>query len=92
MNKTFEWDREKNQKLFRERGISFDAIVACIEAGNVVAVAPGRGKFKHQKQIIVAMNQYMYIVPFVEEKERIFLKTIIPSRTLTKKYLAGGLG
>ena len=87
MDKTLEWDKEKNQKLMRERGVSFDAVVSNIESGNVLAIVPGKGKFKHQKQYIVNMNGYVYIVPAVEEKHRIFLKTIIPSRKLTKQYL-----
>ena len=71
----------------RERGLSFDAVVSQIEEGNILGVVPGKGKYTHQKQFIVVMNQYVYIVPYVQEKERIFLKTIIPSRQLTKKYL-----
>ncbi len=90
MSKTFEWDDAKNRKLLEERGISFEAIVSYIEEGSVVAVVPGRGKFSHQKQFLVAVNNYIYIVPCVEEEKRIFLKTIIPSRKMTKRYLAGG--
>jgi hypothetical protein len=50
----------------------------------------GKGNYAHQKQFVVEMNRYVYIVPFVEDDERIFLKTIIPSRKLTKKLLSGG--
>ena len=89
MDKVFEWDKEKNQKLMRERRLSFDAVVSQIEAGKVLAIVPGKGKFAHQKQFILALNQYVYIVPYVEEEDRIFLKTIIPSRKLTKQYLFG---
>ena len=90
MEKPFEWSREKNQKLIRERGISFEVIVAHIEAGEIVAIGPGRGRFKHQRQFIVSVNRYVYIVPFVEDETKIFLKTIIPSRKLTRHYLRGG--
>ncbi|MHB2025450.1 MAG: BrnT family toxin [Elusimicrobiota bacterium] len=81
----------KNRKLARERGITFEAVVAYIEAGAIAAVVPGRGRFGHQKQFLVIANSYIYIVPFVEEEGRIFLKTIIPSRKMTKRYLSGGL-
>lgn len=89
MGKVYEWDNAKNQKLLKERGISFEAIVAYIEAGAVVAVVPGRGEFRHQKQFLIAVNSYIHIVPFVEEESRVFLKTIIPSRKMTKRYLSG---
>ena len=87
--KIFEWDGEKNRKLGRERGLSFEAIVSYIEAGAVVAIVPGQGKYSHQKQFLVLVNNYIYIVPFVEEESRFFLKTIIPSRKMTKRYLEG---
>jgi hypothetical protein len=90
VKKLFEWSKEKNQKLKKERGVSFEAMVSQIEAGRILATAPGKGKFKHQKQYILEFNGYVYVVPSVEEPERIFLKTIIPSRKLTKRFLLGG--
>ena len=90
MAKVFEWNQQKNQKLIKERGISFEAIVLQIEAGHVMAIVPGKGKFRHQKQYVLEFNNYIYVVPFVEESERVFLKTIIPSRRLTKRLLFGG--
>ena len=90
MNKIFAWDEEKNQKLFKEGGVSFQAIVSGIEQGMIIATVAGKGKFIHQKQYLVVINDYVYIVPFVEEEQRIFLKTIIPSRKMTKRYLFGG--
>jgi uncharacterized DUF497 family protein len=90
VSKAYEWDEEKNKKLILERGISFEAVVSYIEEGSVVAVAQGRGKFSHQKQFLVSVNNYIYIVPYVEEDHRVFLKTIIPSRKMTRRYLLGG--
>ena len=90
MHKIFEWDKHKNGKLIKERGISFEAVVSGIENGNLVATAAGKGKFSHQKQLFVALNNYIYIVPCVEDADKIFLKTIIPSRKMTRIYLAGG--
>jgi uncharacterized DUF497 family protein len=91
VTKGFEWDDEKNQKLINERGISFESIVAYIEAGAIAAIVPGAGRFSHQKQFLVIVDSYIYIVPFVEGKSRIFLKTIIPSRKMTRLYLSGGI-
>jgi uncharacterized DUF497 family protein len=90
MAKVYEWDSQKNLKLIRERGVSFEMMVSHIEAGNVIAVSPGKGRYGHQKQFIIQANNYLYVVPYVEDTERIFLKTIIPSRKLTKRYLLGG--
>jgi len=90
MAKVFEWNPEKNQKLIKERGISFEAIVLQIEAGQVMAIVPGKDKFRHQRQYVLELNNYVYVVPFVEESERVFLKTVIPSRRLTKRLLLGG--
>ena len=90
MSKVFEWNKEKNKKLIKERRISFEAIVLQIEAGHVIAIVPGKGNFRHQKQYVLELNNYIYVVPFVEDSERVFLKTIIPSRRLTKRLLLGG--
>jgi uncharacterized DUF497 family protein len=90
MKKVYDWDDAKNRKLMKERGISFEAVVSLIEGKNVIAIVTGKGKYAHQRQFIVEMNRYVYVVPFVEDDEKIFLKTIIPSRKLTKKFLHGG--
>ena len=90
MKKVFDWDNEKNKKLIRERKISFEAIVSLIESGNIISTVTGKGKYVHQKQFIVEMNRYIYVVPFIEDDQKVFLKTIIPSRKLTKKFLSGG--
>jgi len=90
MEKAFDWDNEKNKKLIKERKISFEAIVSLIESGNIISTVTGKGKYTHQKQFIVEMNRYIYVVPFVENDQRVFLKTIIPSRKLTRKFLSGG--
>ena len=88
----FSWDAIKNEKLTRERGISFEEVVLAIEKGNILDVIshPNASKYRHQRMYIVELNGYAYLVPFIEDKEFIFLKTIIPSRKATKKYLEGG--
>lgn len=87
MKKVYLWDKEKNAKLIIQRRISFEAIITHIENGNLLGIVQGKGQYKHQKQFIVSVNQYAYIVPFVEERDHIFLKTIIPSRKMTKFFL-----
>ena len=50
---------------------------------------PNQKKYPGQRVFVVKVDDYAVMVPFVESKERIFLKTIIPSRKMTKKYLGG---
>ena len=89
--KYFDWNEEKNQKLKAERDVSFEEVVNAISDGNLLDLLehPNRKKYGHQKVMVVRIAEYVYLVPFVEDKEKIFLKTIIPSRQATKKYLFG---
>ena len=84
-----DWNAAKNEILKAERGISFeDVMAAFIEDGLLDIVKhPNEKKYSHQKMIIVNVNDYVYLVPFVEDDEKIFLKTIVPSREATKLYL-----
>ncbi|MFA4924587.1 MAG: hypothetical protein WC557_10385 [Ignavibacteriaceae bacterium] len=87
--KCFEWNEEKNEKLKKERNISFEIIVSQIEMGYLLDVVehPNKKKYEHQSIYVVEYEKYAYLVPFVEDDEKVFLKTIIPSRKTTKKYL-----
>jgi uncharacterized DUF497 family protein len=89
--KYFTWSKEKNELLKSERGISFEEIVFHIEKGDVADLLehPNQGRYRGQHVFVVIVNQYAYLVPFEESEEGILLKTIIPSRKLTKKYLGG---
>ena len=91
--KQFLWNREKNDRLKRERGISFDDIVRHIGRGQLLAVIdhPDPSKHKGQRIYVVDVGGYARLVPFVEDRRWIFLKTIIPSRKATKHYL-GAMG
>ena len=85
----YNWNSEKNILLKKERCISFEQIVLHIENGNLldVIVHSNQKKYPHQKILIVEVDHYIYAVPYVENDSERFLKTIIPSRKLTKKYL-----
>lgn len=82
------WDSDKNQKLKTERGISFEEILICIENHRVLAIMQNPSKkYKNQMVFVIELNNYVYYAPFIHEGDDIFLKTIIPSRKLTKEYL-----
>ena len=50
---------------------------------------PNKDKYPHQRVFVVAIDEYAYLVPYVENDEEIFLKTVIPSRIATRQYLGG---
>jgi uncharacterized DUF497 family protein len=87
--KHFDWNKEKNAQLIAERGIGFADIVKAIRQGNVLDLInnKNRKKYPNQKVFIININNYAYDVPFVEDEEKIYFKTIIPSRKSTKKYI-----
>ena len=85
----YNWNSEKNLLLKETRGVSFEQIIMHIDQGDLIDVIehPNRDKYPNQKVLIVKIFEYIYAVPFVENENERFLKTIIPSRQLTKKYL-----
>jgi uncharacterized DUF497 family protein len=88
----YNWDREKNAKLIEERGISFEEIIFHISNGALIDVIgnPNNEKYKDQFMFVIKIDDYVYLVPFVENEEEIFLKTIYPSRKATENYLKKG--
>ena len=82
------WDPEKNERLKKDRGISFEDVLFHVEAGDVLDIFdnPNQERYSGQKIYAIAIEEYVYLVPFVESEEEIFLKTIIPSRKATKQY------
>ena len=90
--KPFRWNHEKNEQLKVERGISFEEIVLSIEAEGLLDILKhtNRGKYPNQLMFVVVFYDYVYLVPFVEEADYYFLKTVIPSRKATRDYLGRG--
>ena len=89
--KSYNWNRDKNEILKAQRGISFEEVVFHINVGDELDVYPHPNQQRYPNQMIsvVAINDYAYLVPFVESQDGVFLKTIIPSRKATKQYLRG---
>lgn len=88
--KPFRWNHEKNEVLKSERSVSFEEIVLAIEADGVLDNLnhPNSNKYPGQSILVVALDGYAYLVPYVEESEYFFLKTVIPSRKATRDYLS----
>ncbi len=87
--KHIDWDEAKNIKLKAERGVSFDDILTALETGNLLdrIAHPNQKLYPGQQILVVSLNEYVFLVPFVEDNEKLFLKTIYPSRKFTKAYL-----
>ena len=92
-NKTIRYSLEKNEILKRDRDISFEDVILSIEDGNLLDDIEHPNKEKYPNQnifiILVKIKDYVYLVPYVEDDNSIFLKTIIPSRQMNKKYNKG---
>jgi len=89
--KIIRWNHEKNEWLIRNRGVCFEQVVLILERDESLEVVehPNPQKYPGQKQVIVEIDDYAYLVPYTEDDTEIFLKTVIPSRKATDKYLRG---
>ena len=82
------WNPEKNALLKAERGVSFEDVVFHMMAGDILATIeyPNQERYPGQRIHVVAIEGYVYLVPFTEAEEEVFLKTVIPSRKATREY------
>lgn len=87
--KPFRWSAEKNRALASERGITFERIVVAIQDGGLLDIYqhPNRHRYPNQRILVVGLDSYAYLVPYVQDSDHLFLKTIIPSRKATRDYL-----
>jgi hypothetical protein len=87
--KYFSWNIEKNEMLKQERNVSFEEVIFHIQRGDLLAILEHHNKDRYpgQKIFVVNIDDYAYLVPFVETQSEIFLKTIIPSWKAPRDYL-----
>ena len=87
--KRFNWNPDKNEPLREQRGISFEEVLFHIENGDVLDILehPNQERYQGQRMFIVEIENYAHLVPFMEDEKEVFLKTVIPSRKATKRYL-----
>jgi hypothetical protein len=84
--KDIRWSQLKSERLKRTRGVSFEEIIS----SQLIAVN-NHPKRADQNIMLFKLKGYIWIVPYVEEKDYIFLKTLYPSRKFTKLYRKGEL-
>lgn len=87
--KPINWNSTKNQQLIAERGISFEDIVFYMQQGQLLddIEHPNSNKNPEQRIFVINVDGYVHLVPYVEDRKEIFLKSVIPSRKATKQYL-----
>jgi len=92
--KQINWNAEKNQQLMSERGVSFEDALFALQSGGLLddGSYPNRDRYPNQRMFVIRIDGYAWLVPYVENEREIFLKTIIPSRKATKKFLGGQNG
>ena len=83
------WDSDKNSTLLKERSVCFEDVLHALEQGALSDKLdhPNQNRHPGRRIMVVAIDEYAYLVPYIETEEYLFLKTIIPSRKATKKYL-----
>lgn len=88
--KPFDWNEQKNALLKVSRGVGFEDVVNAIADGHLLIILqhPNPTKYPNQKVYVIRIQDYAYAVPFIENKDALFLKTIYPSRKFTKQFLS----
>jgi uncharacterized DUF497 family protein len=86
--KCFDWNTEKSEFLRKTRGICFEDIVFHIEHEDTLDdyAHPNQQRYPGQRIMVIGVSGYVYLVPYIETDDTLFLKTIIPSRKATEKY------
>ncbi len=88
------FNEDKNLVLKETRGVCFDDVISAIENDQILADLTHHNdlKYKNQRLLVVSINEYAYVIPYVietisDKKREIFFKTVFPSRKFTKEYL-----
>jgi uncharacterized DUF497 family protein len=89
--KIFRWSNDKNEWLKANRGVCFEQVVLLMERGDILDVLehPNQDEYPGQRMAVVMIDEYAYLAPYVYDGDEIFLKTLIPSRKATDKYMRG---
>lgn len=83
---TYRWNDEKNKRLLLERRLSFEMVIGALESGGLLddAKHPDQLRYPNQRMLKVMVNGYACAVPYVEDGDVRFLKTIYPSRKINR--------
>jgi uncharacterized DUF497 family protein len=83
------WDERKNRWLKEHRGVCFEQAAVCFASERVLDVTdhPNQDRYPNQKVAVIEIDGYAYLVPYERVRGEIILKTVIPSRKATQRYL-----
>jgi len=83
-----EWDNAKNEKLKKDRDVCFEDVERAILDKQLIDILPhfNQDKYPNQNILIVLLSNYIHYVPYVKDDEKLFLKSIVPSRKYNKIY------
>ena len=86
------FDEQKNIRLKEERDVCFEDVITAIYDGKILDIIPHHNKeaYPNQMIMVIEINDYVYLVPYLEKEDLLVLKTVFPSRKFTKLYLGGG--
>lgn len=89
--KHLNWNTEKSLGLKKLRGVCFEDVVYYLEKGDLLDdyEHPNQERYSGQRIMVIGIDSYAYLIPYVEDEDEIFIKTIIPSRKATEVYLGG---
>jgi len=78
----FTYDKEKDTLLRSTRGIGFQEAIEAIELGNVLTdfPHPNQNKYANQRVMVLQIDGYAYVVPYLMDEEVLVLKTVYPNR------------
>lgn len=87
----YRWSKTKDKLLCQSRKIGFQQAITEIKSKRIIADIPhhNQKRYPNQRIYIIKLNNYIYAVPYVQNKQEIFLKTIYPNRKLNHKYQGG---
>lgn len=86
----FTFDAHKNSKLKAQRGVNFEDVIVAIHQGYLLDVRPHHNDTQYVNQdilVVEMINQYIYLVPCIQQEQAVELKTVYPSRKATAIYL-----
>jgi len=86
---TMRWDERKNSWLKQHRGVCFEQAAVCLASERVLDISdhPNQDRYPGQKVAVIEINGYAYLVPYEYAGQEIILRTMIPSRKATQKYI-----
>lgn len=92
MEAGIDWRGQKNAALREKYGFGFERVLVALTENDLLAVRehPNRDRHRHQGQLVVEIEGYAWVVPFVEKDAGILFETMFPGRRATKEFLEGG--